>query len=248
MIRAARRSGGRSVLLPPARKTGFAREDSFWGLFRKTLRALAKLGYVCRRLFIFMKLTFLSLVALTVLNLTAFAGGRGPAGAEDSPGIFQKDFFNLKESGDGKKGESPMAKALKGKTVKLSGDHFKPYNISSAKRPDYYLIYWGASWCGPCQASAPDLVKLYNKNLASSSRVELVHVSFDRGPEGMKSFMGKHKMKFPAVEPADARSIGLLGPLTPSSIPSYKLVDSKGRVIAEGYAAKQKAVELARKK
>lgn len=155
------------------------------------------------------------------------------AGKEDAPGVSKED-------------ESPMARALKGKTVKLEGKRFKKFDIAAAKQPEYYLVYWGASWCGPCQRAAPGLVKLYDETLASSPRVELLHVSCDETREGMKSFMDKHKMKFPALEAADAARVKLLKPLAPSGIPNYKLLDANGKLIAEGHEAMKKAEEIAK--
>lgn len=155
------------------------------------------------------------------------------AGKEETPKALKED-------------ESSVAKALKGKTVKLEGKRFKKFDIASAKRPEYYLVYWGASWCGPCQQAAPGLVKLYDETLASSPRVELIHVSCDETQEGMKSFMSKHKMKFPAVEAADAARVKFLKSLAPSGIPNYKLLDANGQLVAENHEAMKKAEEIAK--
>lgn len=41
---------------------------------------------------------------------------------------------------------SPMGAALSGKVVKLEGKNFKKHDIFATKAPEYYLLYWGASW------------------------------------------------------------------------------------------------------
>jgi D-aminopeptidase len=41
---------------------------------------------------------------------------------------------------------SPMIKALDGTTVKMDGKSVKKYDILTDKAPEYYLLYWGASW------------------------------------------------------------------------------------------------------
>jgi hypothetical protein len=42
--------------------------------------------------------------------------------------------------------ESPMAVALKNKLQKLDGKKFKKFDLLAEKAPEYYLLYWGASW------------------------------------------------------------------------------------------------------
>ncbi|MBP7949665.1 MAG: hypothetical protein KA004_08415 [Verrucomicrobiales bacterium] len=42
--------------------------------------------------------------------------------------------------------ESPMAKALEKKLQKLDGKKFVKFDLLAEKAPEYYLLYWGASW------------------------------------------------------------------------------------------------------
>ena len=88
-------------------------------------------------------------------------------------------------------------------------------------------------------------MEYYNEKIAKSTNVELVHISCDQDEAGMKKFMGDASMPFPAVPSAKADKIKLLEPLSPKGVPNYKLVDSDGKVIAEGAEAKTKAAELA---
>jgi len=39
-----------------------------------------------------------------------------------------------------------VAKAISGKTVILDGKKLKKHDVFAAKAPEYYLLYWGASW------------------------------------------------------------------------------------------------------
>jgi len=140
---------------------------------------------------------------------------------------------------------SPMAVALKGKTVALDGKKLKKKDFLATKNPEYYLLYWGASWCGPCQQAAPALVELYNDKLAKAPNIELIHISSDDDEDGMLSFVTDHQMKFPVVGKKDRDKLDIIKPLSPRGIPNYKLVDAKGELIAEGQAAKDKAAEIA---
>jgi thiol-disulfide isomerase/thioredoxin len=51
-----------------------------------------------------------------------------------------------------------------------------PISISSVDS-DFILVDFWASWCGPCRAQNPDLVKLHNK---WSNRLEIIGVAFDQ--------------------------------------------------------------------
>ena len=41
---------------------------------------------------------------------------------------------------------SALGAGFAGKTVKLEGKTFKKHDIFATKAPEYYLLYWGASW------------------------------------------------------------------------------------------------------
>lgn len=41
---------------------------------------------------------------------------------------------------------SEVAKAIAGKTVILDGKKLKKHDIFATKAPEYYPLYWGASW------------------------------------------------------------------------------------------------------
>lgn len=141
--------------------------------------------------------------------------------------------------------DSPMAKALAGNTVILDGKRLKKHNILEGKAPTHYLLYWGASWCGPCREAAPHLAEAYDETISKGKNIEVVHLSCDQDAPGMLSFVTDMKFKFPAVASDKWRKEKIFKPMEPTGIPNYKLVDSEGKVIAEGEAAKAKAKELA---
>jgi hypothetical protein len=41
---------------------------------------------------------------------------------------------------------SAVAKAISGKTVVADGKKLKKHDVFATKAPEYYLLYWGASW------------------------------------------------------------------------------------------------------
>jgi hypothetical protein len=57
-------------------------------------------------------------------------------------------------------GSSVFDKILDGNLEKLSGKSLKSFK--DLKKPTkYYVFYYTASWCGPCQQYTPSLVKFY---------------------------------------------------------------------------------------
>lgn len=70
--------------------------------------------------------------------------------------------------------------------------------ISSSEFKDKYLmLYFSASWCGPCQMFTPNLSKAYTKLKSLHDNVELVFVSSDRDEASFDNY--HKKMNFPAL-------------------------------------------------
>lgn len=68
---------------------------------------------------------------------------------------------------------------------------------SSEFKDKYLMLYFSASWCGPCRMFTPKLSESYKKLKSIHNNVELVFVSSDRNEE---SFHAYHKkMSFPAL-------------------------------------------------
>ena len=61
----------------------------------------------------------------------------------------------------------------------------------------------------------------------------------------MAGFMKAGPFTFPGIPEAKWKKQKLLNDMAPSGVPHYKLVDSTGKIIAEGNEAKEKAKELA---
>lgn len=145
----------------------------------------------------------------------------------------------------GKLKTTEVAKAVIGNTVKLDGKKLKKVDIFAEKAPEYYLVYWGASWCGPCRQAAPKLAEAYDETISKGKNIEVIHLSCDQDEAGMISFMKDMKFNFPGIAKAKWEKETVFKEMAPSGIPNYKLLDASGKIIAEGDEAKHKAAELA---
>ncbi len=76
--------------------------------------------------------------------------------------------------------ESVFDKLLEGNLVKLEGR--KISRAKDAAKPEkYYVFYYSASWCAPCQKFTPSLVDFYNKSKDSSFEVYFISSDNDEG-------------------------------------------------------------------
>jgi len=96
------------------------------------------------------------------------------------------------------------------------------------------LIYFSASWCGPCKAFTPDLVAFFNKH-ADSRKVMVVFVSRDRSPADMMAYMKDDKMPWVGVPFANIQKTGILKKYGGSGIPNLVLLNTDGTVKSGSY-------------
>jgi nucleoredoxin len=93
--------------------------------------------------------------------------------------------------------ESVFDGVLIGNLERLKGKRLK--KCSDATRPKkYYLFYYTASWCGPCQRFTPTLVEWYNDN--KNENFELILISSDRSEDAMESYARDKDMPWPQLE------------------------------------------------
>ena len=116
-------------------------------------------------------------------------------------------------------------------TSKLASD-FKAVDIISGKKVslgDYkgkviVLNFW-ATWCPPCVAEIPDLIKL---NKAYKSDLIVLGASLDNGADVAKKFVKKNKVDYP-VFMADAALQKAYGGIP--SIPTTFIINKKGEIV-----------------
>ncbi|PXA03780.1 hypothetical protein DDZ13_10865 [Coraliomargarita sinensis] len=101
------------------------------------------------------------------------------------------------EADEGAGTPSVFDDVLLGNLVRLDGKRLK--RCKDATRPEkYYVFYYTASWCGPCQRYTPELVEWYEKN--KNDNFELVLISSDGNEDAMEGYAASKKMPWPQLE------------------------------------------------
>ncbi|RYY14419.1 MAG: TlpA family protein disulfide reductase [Chitinophagaceae bacterium] len=107
----------------------------------------------------------------------------------------------------------------------------------SAQSGKIVLVDFWASWCGPCRASNPALVKIYDEY--HSKAFEIYGVSLDKSPNAWKSAINTDHIRWLQVN-----DNGNSGPEGTAAwqiryIPTSILLDKSGKIVAFNPTVKQ---------
>lgn len=117
------------------------------------------------------------------------------------------------------------APELEGTT--LDGDSFR---LSDLIGHVVVVNVWG-SWCGPCRAETPDLVRIARQH--GDRRVRFVGIDTRDNPSAAKAFVDKFNVPYPSVVDEDGTALLPFRHLIPSAaVPSTLVVDPDGNVAA----------------
>lgn len=115
----------------------------------------------------------------------------------------------------------------------LSGN---PVSFSSFKGK-YVLVDFWASWCGPCRAENPNVLKAYQK--FSTKGFTVIGVSLDDDAEKWKKAVEEDKMSWTQVSDLKGFNNELSTYYGIKGIPSNYLVDPNGVIIAKNLRGKK---------
>jgi thiol-disulfide isomerase/thioredoxin len=120
----------------------------------------------------------------------------------------------------------------------------QPVQFASFKGK-YVLVDFWASWCGPCRAENPNVLKVYNQYKDKGFTV--VGVSLDDKEKNWKKAIGDDKMPWTQVSDLKGWKNEVAVYYGIQGIPTTFLVDPQGRIIAKnlrGEALHKKLAEL----
>lgn len=123
----------------------------------------------------------------------------------------------------------------KGKTIRMS---------DYVKKNKYTLIDFWASWCGPCRAEMPTVVKAYN--LYHKKGFEVVGVSFDSNKAAWVKAIAQLKLSWPHMSDLKGWGCAASALYNVKGIPANVLVDSQGVIVAKNLRGENLLNELAK--
>jgi thiol-disulfide isomerase/thioredoxin len=88
------------------------------------------------------------------------------------------------------------------------------------------LDFWG-TWCGPCVASVPGLVAVYEKYHAKG--FEIIGIAAEDKREDLLAFTAEKRMNWPQTIESDNGPLATLYRIT--GFPSYFLIGADGRIV-----------------
>lgn len=129
---------------------------------------------------------------------------------------------------------SVFDKVLDGNLVKLSGKSLKKFEPTT-KPTKYYLFYYTASWCGPCQKFTPSLVEFYDKNKPNNDSFEIVLVTSDSDEKDMEEYAVEKKMNWPQLKLSKTDKFKKDFKHPGGGIPNLVLTDLEGNILKSSY-------------
>lgn len=156
------------------------------------------------------------LVAVTIMSVTSRFGAAGPA---SSGGITTA-------------GVTIYPLASRPDTPNVEGATVTGQRLNLASRRGHVLVInvWG-SWCAPCRAEAPDLVRAARE--ASSKGVRFVGIDTRDTLPAAQAFTRRYGITYPSLfDPTGVVLLRFSEVMPISAIPSTLVVDREGRVAA----------------
>ncbi|MEY2881198.1 MAG: hypothetical protein RLZZ15_3578 [Verrucomicrobiota bacterium] len=131
---------------------------------------------------------------------------------------------------------SAVATSVRTRLQVLRDNRLVTFEPGARAEPEFYLVYFGAHWCGPCRAFSPDLVRAYTRlQQAWPGRFELIFISSDRDAGEQLNYVREVRMPWPVVK---FSALGRVAPLerwAASGIPNLVAVTREGEVLFHSY-------------
>ncbi len=148
------------------------------------------------------------------------ATGPAPA-AEESAAAEEDDSF-----------ASPFMESLVGQMFGADGEKSDPRDFTGARQT---LVYFSASWCGPCKVFTPKLVEAYYT--LRGAGIQVVMANQDKSQQEMLNYMTAFSHPWPGIPPEAQNDNSVdLKEFQENGIPSLALIDADGKLVKKGLA------------
>jgi thiol-disulfide isomerase/thioredoxin len=105
-----------------------------------------------------------------------------------------------------------------------------PLSVSKYEDKVVLVEFW-ATWCSPCVAELPNIIKAYNKH--HSNGFEVIGVSLDQDEQKLKSFLKVKEIPWPQYFDGKEWQNKLAAKYGIDSVPATFLLDRQGKIIAQ---------------
>ncbi len=147
--------------------------------------------------------------------------------------LFVGEISRMKAYKDEQTAKDAKGKAAIGKTAPnftLHNRSGKEVSLSSL-RGKFVLIDFWASWCGPCRAESPNMVKLYNK--FKDKNFEILGVSLDGSEDAWNGAIEKDGLTWVHVSDLMQWNSPVVALYGIDGIPATVIVDPAGVIVAK---------------
>lgn len=147
----------------------------------------------------------------------------------------QNDAISTTDAGTGVNAQPgldlyPAAKRVAAPRLEGTTLDGKTFALSQLRGDIVVINVWG-SWCAPCRAETPDLVRVANENAGRG--VAFVGINTRDNPDAAKAFVRANKVPYPSVVDNDGEVLLALRDTIPTTaVPTSVVVDRQGRVAA----------------
>ena len=133
---------------------------------------------------------------------------------------------------------SRLGKGLVKKLKVLRDGKLVAFDAGDRPEPEFYLIYFGAYWCGPCRRFSPSLVATYHKlKQVDPDRFEVIFVSDDEDASGQLAYAREVKMPFPILR--FGQSVAEFDRWRGRGIPCLVVLNRQGDLLFHSYQGEE---------
>jgi thiol-disulfide isomerase/thioredoxin len=118
--------------------------------------------------------------------------------------------------------------------LKFTAVDGKEFDLSKLQGKVVLIDFW-ATWCGPCVAELPNVIKAYKE--FNPKGFEIVGISLDQDKATLEAFVKEHGMTWPQYYDGKGWENEISTKYGISSIPAMWLVNKKGMVVSTNAGA-----------